>query len=83
MAHIKALPAVKLTALSFTADFSKKRMLFNFNSPEIGASFSYADKENEYDENFFSRELKTFEALTFISTNEGILINKVIFERWK
>ena len=35
MAHIKALPAMKLTALSFTADFSKKRMLFNFNSPAL------------------------------------------------
>ena len=40
-------------------------------------------KENEYDENFFSRELKTFEALVFAITKDGIIIKKIIFERWK
>ena len=40
-------------------------------------------KENEFDENFFSRELKTFEALVFAITKEGIIIKKIIFERWK
>lgn len=50
----------------------------------ISKSLNYVVvKENEYDENFFTRGLKTFEALMFISTNEGIVIKKVIFERWK
>ena len=40
-------------------------------------------KENEYDENFFSRELKTFEALALVNTKQGIITKKVIFERWK
>ena len=50
----------------------------------ISKSLNYVlVKENEYDENYFTRELKTFESLVFISTNEEIITNKVIFERWK
>lgn len=40
-------------------------------------------KENEYDENFFSRELKTFEALAFVIADKGIITEKIMFERWK
>ena len=35
MAHIKALPVMKLTTDSLAADFSKKGMLFDFNSPAL------------------------------------------------
>ena len=57
---------------------------FKNKKSSISKSLNYVQvKENEYDENFFSRELKTFEALAFISTNEETVIKKIIFERWK
>ena len=40
-------------------------------------------KENEYDENFFTRELKTFEALVMFMGKEGMKEPKrVMFKRW-
>ena len=75
------------TTISESSQESKKNMLgkgFKNKKSSISKSLNYVQsKENEYDENFFSRELKTFEALTFVSTNEGIITRKVIFERWK
>lgn len=41
-------------------------------------------KENEYFDNFFTRELKTFEALMFyINEDEETDIKKIKFERWQ
>jgi len=40
-------------------------------------------KENEYDENFFTRDLGTFEALVFILKDDNkIQTNQILFERW-
>lgn len=88
---IKQLGKINVTkenrTISEAGQESKKNMLgtgFKNKKSSISKSLNYVQvKENEYDENFFSRELKTFEALTFISTNEGIITKKVIFERWK
>ena len=88
---MKQLGKVNVTkenrTISESGQESKKNMLgtgFRNKKSSISKSLNYVlVKENEYDENFFSRELKTFEALTFISTNEGIVTKKVIFERWK
>ncbi|MBQ8042581.1 MAG: type IV secretion system DNA-binding domain-containing protein [Clostridia bacterium] len=88
---VKQLGKVNVTkenrTISESGQESKKNMLgtgFRNKKSSISKSLNYVlVKENEYDENFFSRELKTFEALTFISTNEGIVTKKVIFERWK
>lgn len=88
---VKQLGKINVTkenrTISETAQETKKNILdngFKNKKSSISKSLNYVlVKENEYDENFFSRELKAFEALTFISTNEGIIINKVIFERWK
>ena len=74
-------------SISESGQESKKNILgtgFKNKKSSISKSLNYVCmKENEYDENFFSRNLKTFEALTFISTKEGIVTKKVIFERWK
>lgn len=88
---VKQLGKVNVTkenrTISESGQESKKNMLgsgFKNKKSSISKSLNYVlVKENEYDENFFSRELKTFEALTFVSTNEGIITRKVIFERWK
>lgn len=57
---------------------------FRNKKSSISSSISFTvNKENEYDENFFTRELKTFESLAFISDGRKILEpKKVIFERW-
>lgn len=88
---VKQLGKVDVTkenkTISESGQESKKNMLgagFRNKKSSISKSLNYVlVKENAYDENFFSRELKTFEALTFMSTGEGINIKKVIFERWK
>lgn len=73
--------------ISESGQESKKNLLhsgFKNKKSSISKSLNYiVTKENEYDENFFSRELKNFESLAFISTKEGIVIKKIIFERWK
>jgi len=88
---IKQLGKINVTkenkTISEAGQESRKNMLgsgFRNKKSSISKALNYVIvKENEYDENFFSRQLKTFEALTFISTKEGIKIKKVIFERWK
>ena len=88
---VKQLGKVNVTkenrTISESGQESRKNMLgsgFRNKKSSISKALNYVVvKENEYDENFFSRGLKTFEALTFISTKEGIVIKKVIFERWK
>lgn len=67
---------------------SKKYMFkegFKNKKSSISKTLSYSKtKENIYDENFFTRELATFEALIFMT--DGIKVQvpqKVIFERWK
>ena len=73
--------------ISESGQESKKYILksgFKNKKSSISKALNYVTvKENEYDENFFSRELKTFEALTFLVTGNGIITKKVIFERWK
>lgn len=75
------------TSISEAGVESKKYLFregFKNKKSSITKALNYVKvKENEYDENFFTRELKTFEALMFISTKEGIVTKKVIFERWK
>ena len=88
---VKQLGKVNVTkenrTISESGQESRKNMLgsgFRNKKSSISKALNYVVvKENVYDENFFSRGLKTFEALTFISTKEGIVIKKVIFERWK
>ncbi len=88
---VKQLGKINVTkenrTISEAGQESRKNMLgsgFRNKKSSISKAFNYVIvKENEYDENFFSRQLKTFEALTFISTKEGIVIKKVMFERWK
>jgi len=88
---VKQLGKINVTkenrTISESGQESKKNILgegFKNKKSSISKSLNYVlVKENEYDENFFSRELKTFEALTFISTKDGIITKKVIFERWK
>jgi len=88
---VKQLGKVNVTkenkTISESGQESKKNVFgsgFRNKKSSISKSLNYVlIKENEYDENFFSRKLRTFEALTFISTNEGIITKKVIFERWK
>ena len=88
---VKQLGKIDVTkenrTISESSQESKKYILksgFKNKKSSISKSLNYVQvKENEYDENFFSRELKTFEALAFISTNEETVIKKIIFERWK
>lgn len=58
---------------------------FKNKKSSISKTLSYSKtKENIYDENFFTRELATFEALAFIT--DGMKVKepkKIIFERWK
>lgn len=75
-------------SISEASQESKKYMFkegFKNMKSSISKTLNYVEtKENKYDENFFSRELKTFEALAFISDGEKILEpKKIIFERWK
>jgi len=73
--------------ISESGQESKKNLFgtgFINKKSSISKSLNYVQiKENEYDENFFTRQLNTFEALVFISTQNGIIIKKAIFERWK
>ena len=88
---VKQLGKINVTkenrTISESGQETRKNILgsgFKNKKSSISKSLNYVQsKENEYDENFFSRELKTFEALAFISTKEGIITKKVIFERWK
>ena len=88
---IKQLGKINVTkenrTISEAGQESRKNVFgrgFRNKKSSISKSLNYVIvKENEYDENFFSRQLRTFEALMFTSTNEGIVIKKVIFERWK
>lgn len=88
---VKQLGKINVTkenrSISESGQESKKNILgtgFRNKKSSISKSLNYVlIKENEYDENFFSRELKTFEALAFVSTKEGIITKKIIFERWK
>lgn len=75
-------------SISETGQESKKYMFkegFKNTKSSISKTLNYVEnKENEYDENFFTRELKTFEALAFISDGESICKPKKIkFERWE
>lgn len=74
-------------SISESGQDSKKKIFSNKlrnKKSSITKSLNYVTvKENEYDENFFSRELKTFEALMFISIENKIQIKRGIFERWK
>lgn len=88
---VKQLGKINVTkenkSISESGQESKKNIWgagFRNKKSSISKSLNYVlVKENEYDENFFSRELKTFEALTLMSTKEGMATKKVIFERWK
>lgn len=58
---------------------------FKNKKSNISKTISYSMvKEDAYDENFFTIELKTFEALAFIVDETNVkLPQKIIFERWK
>lgn len=75
------------TQISENATESKKHLLikgFKNKKSNISTSISKVmTKENEYDENFFTRELKVFEALCFLSNyDKGIIVQKVQIQRW-
>lgn len=75
-------------SISETGQESKKYIFkqgFKNTKSSISKTLNYVEnKENEFDENFFTRELKTFEALAFISDGESIgKPKKIIFERWE
>ena len=75
-------------SISETGQDTKKYIFkqgFKNSKSSISKTLNYVEsKENEYDENFFTRELKTFEALAFISDGNSICEpKKIIFERWK
>ena len=88
---VKQLGKINVTkenrSISESGQESKKNILgtgFRNKKSSISKSLNYVlVKENEYDENFFSRELRTFEALAFIFTKKEIITKKIIFERWK
>ncbi len=58
---------------------------FKNTKSSISKTLNYVEtKENEYDENFFTRELKNFEALALFMGKEGMQEpKKVIFKRWE
>lgn len=75
------------TSITENAQESVKRFWgngFKNRKSSLSNSISYVlTKENEYDENFFSRDLKTHEALAFIQdTNDEIKPIKVKFRIW-
>ncbi len=75
-------------SISESGTESKKYLFkegFRNTKSSISKTLNYIEtKENEYDENFFTRELKTFEALALIVGKDGIdSPKKIIFERWK
>lgn len=74
-------------SLSENATESKKYLIrqgFQNKKSSLSKAVGFViSKENEYDENFFSRELKTFEALVFmVDENKKIETNQILFERW-
>lgn len=74
------------TQISEGAQESKKYLFktgFKNKKSNISRSISkVTSKENEYDENFFTRELKIFEALVFyIKKDEGVKVEKIKMER--
>lgn len=76
------------STISENSNESKKYIFkkgFKNKKASISKSLGYViSKENEYDENFFTRELKTFEALMFyINNNQEVISKKIYFERWK
>lgn len=76
------------STISENANESKKYIFkkgFKNKKSSISKSLGYViSKENEYDENFFTRELKTFEALIFyINQNQNVISKKIYFKRWK
>lgn len=75
-------------SVSESSTESKKYMFkegFKNTKSSISKTLNYVEtKENEYDENFFTRELKTFEALVLFIGKEGMKEpKKVMFKRWK
>lgn len=75
------------TSVTENAQESVKKLLgngFKNRKSSLSSSINYVlTKENEYDENFFSRELKTHEALAFIQNTEDELKPiKVKFRIW-
>ena len=75
-------------SISETGQDTKKYLFkqgFKNSKSSISKTLNYIEsKENEYDENFFTRELKTFEALAFISDGNSICEpKKIIFKRWE
>ena len=74
-------------SVSESSTESKKYMFregFRNTKSSISKTLNYVEtKENEYDENFFTRELKTFEALVMFMGKEGMKEPKrVMFKRW-
>ena len=74
-------------SVSESSTESKKYMFregFRNTKSSISKTLNYVEtKENEYDENFFTRELKTFEALVMLMGKEGMKEPKrVMFKRW-
>ena len=74
-------------SVSESSTESKKYMFkegFKNTKSSISKTLNYVEtKENEYDENFFTRELKTFEALVLFIGKEGMKEQKkVMFKRW-
>jgi len=75
-------------SISETGQDTKKYIFkqgFKNSKSSISKTLNYVEsKENEYDENFFTRELKTFEALAFTSDGDSICEpKKIIFKRWE
>ena len=75
-------------SISETGQDTKKYIFkqgFKNSKSSISKTLNYVEsKENEYDENFFTRELKTFEALAFVSNGNSICEpKKIIFKRWE
>lgn len=75
------------TSVTENAQESVKKLLgngFKNRKSSLSSSINYVlTKENEYDENFFSRELKTHEALAFIqNTDDELKPIKVKFRIW-
>lgn len=74
-------------AISEGAQETKKNLItkgFRNKKSNISKTINYVQsKENIYNENYFTKELKTFEAVCFLSDGISIKkIQKVIFERW-
>lgn len=76
------------TSITENAQESMKYLLqsgFKNRKSSISNGINYVvTKENEFDENFFTRELKTLEALVFLQNDkENIVPKKVKFNIWR